>query len=149
MVHNTHTMKPETAKIACMLAAFFLLTQLSAQHLIKDTLPRIHIEEQGIILGDKVAQFPGGMEEWDNYVSQNLRFPKKARKKKREGMVLVWFSIDSLGNVKEAKALNDPGCGLGKEAVRLVMKSPKWIPAEQSGFKANYRQIQTVTFSRK
>jgi protein TonB len=142
-------MKPLAAIIASMLATCLLITELSAQHLIKDTLPCIRIEEQGIILGDKVAQFPGGIEEWDNYVNKNLRFPKKAKKKKREGMVLVWFSIDSLGNVKEAKALNDPGCGLGKEAVRIVMKSPKWIPAEVSGLKANYRQIQTVTFRRK
>jgi hypothetical protein len=74
-----------------MLVGFFLLTELSAQHNVKDTLTCITVAEHGMNFGDKVAQFPGLIKEWNNYIKQNLRFPKKSKKNKKEGMLVWWI----------------------------------------------------------
>lgn len=45
----------------------------------------------------------------------------------------VLFLVDKEGNISEVAALNDPGGGLTEEAIRIIAKVPKWIPAEQNG----------------
>ncbi len=60
--------------------------------------------------------------------------------------VVLSFLVDENGNVKEVKAVNDPGYGTAQEAVRMMQNSPKWTPAVQNGHKVTARVKQTVTF---
>jgi hypothetical protein len=141
-------MQPHTIKLISAFIAIILGISLSAQSLRRDTMAHVITYGNGLILGEREATFPGGIEAWDNYIIQNIQLPKKAAKQKKEGMVLVWFKVDSLGNIIAAKALNDPGCGLAEAAVRVVRDGPKWIPAEQSGLKVNYCMVHPVVFNK-
>jgi protein TonB len=57
------------------------------------------------------------------------------------------FVVTSTGEVRNVEALNDPGYGTAAEAVRIIEKGPKWIPAEQNGNKVNYFVTQTIVFA--
>lgn len=92
------------------------------------------------------AEFPGGAEAWRRYLERNLQYPDAATENGTQGAVRVQFVVDREGNISEVQALNDPGDGLGEEAVRIIKKGPKWKPAEQNGRKVIYRHIQTITF---
>ncbi|MGE5520026.1 MAG: energy transducer TonB, partial [Candidatus Dadabacteria bacterium] len=49
--------------------------------------------------------------------------------------VQVRFLVDKDGSISDAQALNDPGYGLGKGAVEVLKRGPKWTPGEQNGKK--------------
>jgi len=78
------------------------------------------------------GEFKGGDSAFQKYIQQNLVYPKKAKRKKIEGTVTVQFILGKFGDILEAKALSGPE-ELHKSAVGVIMKSPKWDPAIQSG----------------
>lgn len=92
------------------------------------------------------AEFPGGADAWRRYLERSLQYPEAAQENGIQGVVRVQFIVDKEGNISEVQALNDPGEGLAEEAVRIIKKGPKWVPAEQNGRKVIYRHIQSITF---
>lgn len=58
----------------------------------------------------------------------------------------VRFVVEKDGSVSEAKALNDPGYGLAKSAVKVVQTGPKWTAAEQNGKKVRSYHTQPISF---
>jgi TonB family protein len=80
-----------------------------------------------------MPQFPGGEAAWNAYVEKNLAYPPMAIESKTEGKVLVQCRVDVLGKLSSFKILENPGNGLGEEALRIVKQSPDWIPGQQSG----------------
>ncbi|HWB26763.1 MAG TPA: energy transducer TonB [Chitinophagaceae bacterium] len=94
------------------------------------------------------AQFPGGMDEWVKYLRRNLRAEVATDNGAPAGKypVVVSFLVDKQGNVSEVKAENDPGYGMAAEAVRVIQRSGKWIPAVQNGRNVIFRQKQSIIF---
>lgn len=92
------------------------------------------------------AEFPGGPDAWRRFLERNLQYPEGAQENGTQGVVKVQFIVDKTGAISEVTALNDPGDGLADEAVRIIKKGPKWVPAEQNGRKVIYRHIQAITF---
>lgn len=61
--------------------------------------------------------------------------------------VLVRFLVERDGSVAQVSVQgNDPGYGLGKAAVEVLKKGPKWSPGEQNGRKVRSFQLQPITF---
>lgn len=108
---------------------------------VKDIHPRKKIEmkwlqsesDQTVIVGlDLMPKFPYG--EVSRWLSQNIQYPEKAKKERREGKVLVQFIIEKDGRVSNAHVL----CGgsnpdLEHEAVRVVQMMPNWQPGIKNG----------------
>lgn len=92
------------------------------------------------------AEFPGGIDAWRRYLERNLQYPDAAVSDETQGVVRVQFVIDTEGNVSDVVALNDPGNGLAEEAIRIIARGPKWIPAEQNNRKVKYRHSQPIIF---
>ena len=71
------------------------------------------------------------------YITSNMKYPKKARKNKITGMVLVRFVVETDGTVSEANVINDIGGGCGDEALRVVKNMnnlvTKWTPGKMAG----------------
>lgn len=57
------------------------------------------------------------------------------------------FLVNKDGGVENVVAENNPGYGTADEAVRVIEKGPKWIPAEQNGKKVNYLMKQVIVFN--
>jgi periplasmic protein TonB len=76
---------------------------------------------------EKLPEFPGGMSKFYAFVGANFEKPDL-----ESGQILrvqVSFVIEKDGSMTDIKVLQDPGFGLGIEAIR-VLKSlkTKWIP---------------------
>ena len=81
---------------------------------------------------DKMPEFPGGMSRFYTYVGNNFNRPELDTD--RTMRVYVSFVIEKDGSMTDITVKNDPGYGLGKEAVR-VLKSlkTKWTPGILDG----------------
>jgi len=95
------------------------------------------------------AEFPGGKAAWQKYLERNLNRNIVVDKGGPPGKytVVVSFIVDKSGNVSDVKAENDPGFGTKDEAVRIIVKGPKWKPAIQNGKNVIYRNKQSITFT--
>jgi hypothetical protein len=81
---------------------------------------------------DVKPDFPGGIDEFNRFVAKNFNPPNVAGLK---GKVYVTFVIEKDGSLTDIKILRDLGYGTGKEAIRVLELSPKWLPGEQNGQK--------------
>jgi protein TonB len=81
---------------------------------------------------DKMPDFPGGMAKFYTYVGNNFHRPELDAE--RILKVYVSFVVEKDGSLTDIMVKNDPGYGLGKEAVR-VLKSlkTKWNPGILNG----------------
>ena len=101
------------------------------------------------------ATFPGGLTAWRNYLEKNLRADMGSRYTKvksgqtKKLTVIVSFLVDKEGNISQVTAKNPDNAHkkIVQEAIRVIKKSPNWIPAEQDGKKVIYRQIQSIVFA--
>lgn len=60
--------------------------------------------------------------------------------------VQVKFLVERDGSIADVQALNDPGFGLGKGAVEVVKKGPRWSPGVQNGKQVRSYHTQPITF---
>ena len=77
-------------------------------------------------------QYPGGLQEFYKFIGKKYRVPNV---KGLTGKVFISFVIEKDGSVTDLKVISDIGYGTGEEAVRVLKKCKKWIPAEQNGKK--------------
>lgn len=82
---------------------------------------------------DKYAEFPGGIDALFSFLLENIEYPEEAREKDIEGRVIVKFIIDETGTVKDAAIAKGVHPLLDNEALRVVHKLPRFIPAEYDG----------------
>lgn len=94
------------------------------------------------------AKFPGGPDAWQKFLERNLKqdVPVENGAPPADYKIVVSFIVDKEGNVTEIRAENDPGYGIASEAIRVIQRSGKWVPALQNGRNVIYRQMQTIIF---
>ena len=97
---------------------------------------------------EKPAEFPGGPKGWTNYLMNNLDrdLPVKNKAVTGKYTIKLNFLVNKDGGVENVVAENNPGYGTADEAIRVIEKGPKWIPAEQNGKKVNYLMKQVIVF---
>ena len=111
-----------------LVIAFFTFQMISAQETTKVVHDSIY-NTAGI---EVKPDFPGGMGEFYKYFARNYKTPNV---KRLNGKVFVTFVIERDGSIVDIKVLREIGYGTGEEAIRVLNKSPKWIPGEQDGKK--------------
>jgi protein TonB len=74
--------------------------------------------------------FPGGINKFYKFVGDNYQTPEEDGLK---GKVYVTFVVEKDGSLTDIKVIRDIGYGTGKEAIRVLKKSPKWSPGIQNG----------------
>jgi protein TonB len=93
------------------------------------------------------SQYPGGSSAWLRYLNRNFHYPEDAMASEIQGMVVVQFIVDKEGGVSEVQAISGPEeGGLREEAVRVIKKSGKWIPAIQNGRQVKSYKKQPIVF---
>lgn len=81
------------------------------------------------------------------YLSENIRYPKAAKKAKIEGMLKIGFLVDNKGHIKNVKSLTpNEDATLEKEAVRVVSEMPAWIPGKEDGKPVDIHYALPVNF---
>ena len=119
-----------------------------------------HKSTDDVVIFEKVqqpAEFPGGIEGWSKYLQSKLNarlgtkyIPLVKGQKTAKATVVVDFIIDKDGNVSDVHAEktipSDVHPALINEAIRVIEKGPKWIPAKQNGKLVKYRHRQNITW---
>ena len=82
---------------------------------------------------EKLPEFPGGLTEFYKFIGKKFKMPAEAQKNKLEGKAYMQFIIEKDGSLSDIKTLQDPGYGIGDEAIRVLKLSPKWTAATQEG----------------
>jgi protein TonB len=97
-------------------------------------LDKITIEEKvdssKNITAERIPEFPGGIEKFMSYVSKNFRMPQSSH---NTGKVIVAFIIEKDGSVTNVKVSRGLSSDIDNEAIRVVSRSPKWLPGIQNG----------------
>lgn len=88
--------------------------------------------------------FSGGDDSLKSYVLSNIKYPKQAIEERVEGLVLVYFKVNSWGHVFGVKA--DKDNLLSIEAVRVVSAMPNWWPTKSVGMPSVFHYILPVQF---
>lgn len=98
---------------------------------------------------EEMPHFPGGKAMLSEYISSNIKYPKKARKNKIAGTVPVNFTVDAKGYIKNVYVAKGKGIDpdLDKEAIRVISEMPKWDPGSQRGKKVPVDLSVPVKFS--
>ncbi len=101
------------------------------------------------------AQFPGGLSVWAQFLQNNINtklgrkyIPLPKNESSATQVAMVDFVIDANGNVTDVKVTNanDVHPKLVEEAIRVISKSPKWIPATMNGKNVTYHAKQPINF---
>ena len=94
------------------------------------------------------AYFPGGDNAWIRFLSTNINSMVPVKKGAPAGTytVIVRFIVTKDGSVADIQPLTDYGYGMEAEAMRVIAKSPKWIPAVQNKRKVNAYRQRPLTF---
>lgn len=105
-------------------------------------------DDDGIVLTvEKESEFPGGMGAWARFLHKNLNYPEDAQNNEIQGKVVVRFIVDREGNVSDVEVVSGPEQGgLREEAVRVIKRSGKWVPALQNGRNVKSYKQQPITF---
>lgn len=148
-----------TAILIFSLLAFFS-PELTAQQ-PKDSANSSDKDDVFALL-DESATFPGGPAAFYKYVSKNLSYPKKAKRVGIKGRVYVEFFVGQDGSIDPETIrcptadelaqfqlptddlVVDESCR--KEAMRLIRKSPDWIPAKQKSVDVKQRMTIPIFF---
>lgn len=92
-------------------------------------------------------QFKGGMDAMYAYMTDNIRYPKKALKKDIVGKVLVSFIVGTDGKIVEAQVTRPVDPLLDAEALRVVREMPSWEPGKTDDIPVKCRYNLPVVFS--
>lgn len=91
------------------------------------------------------SEFPGGQQEWVNFLQKNLTYPGKAVRKRIEGEVILQFIVCTDGTVCNIEAVSGPE-ELRKSAVEALKKTPNWTPAIQDGKNVKSYKKQPIVY---
>ena len=93
------------------------------------------------------AEFPGGMAALRAFLAENCHYPKEAREKNQQGVVLLEFAVEEDGTISTITVLRSACEALDEEAIRVVKAMPKWKPGENDGLPCrSYFQLP-ITFT--
>ena len=84
--------------------------------------------------------------DFDDYISSNMKYPSNAKNDGIEGVVIVEFTISKNGKTKDPKIIKGLETELDAEAIRLIKKSPEWIPANLNGVEEEHKMQWTIQF---
>ena len=101
---------------------------------------------------DLVSDMPipeGGNSGFYDFISKNIRYPKKAKQHDVEGRVLVQFIINEYGKLVDPQVVKGIGYGCDTEAIRVLTQSPRWSPGKQNGRSVKVRIILPIFFKLK
>ena len=87
-----------------------------------------------------------GMKEFYQYISENLKYPEKAKQSGIQGKVFVQFIVDDKGKLTKVEAVKGIGGGCDEEAVRVLQDAPNWNPAKVVDMPVKTRMILPITY---
>ncbi|MFD0766235.1 TonB family protein [Mucilaginibacter lutimaris] len=91
--------------------------------------------------------FKGGYQAFGQYLGNNIVYPTYARKNMIQGRVILTFVVEKDGKLSDIKVVKSVDPVLDTEAVRVLEKSPKWLPGIIMGQPVRVQYSVPVNFA--
>ena len=95
---------------------------------------------------DNWPSFPGGTQELQKYLKENIVYPADALREGVQGRVIVSFIVEKDGTLTNTVAVKKVYPSIDSEAFRIVSRMPKWIPATNKGQLCRVRYSIPIDF---
>ncbi|HEX7847729.1 MAG TPA: hypothetical protein VF476_18140 [Chitinophagaceae bacterium] len=97
---------------------------------------------------DTVASFPGGRAAWIKFIEKNLNPAVWVENGAKKGTynVIIKFTVMKDGTLLDFVPATKYKHGFEEEVIRVLKRSPKWIPAKKNGVNVNSRTEQNQVF---
>ena len=82
---------------------------------------------------EQLPEFPGGAVALMKWLTQNLRYPDAARRRKLQGRVVTQFIVNADGSLSDLKVVEPVDPQLDREALRVLRMMPAWKAGNQDG----------------
>jgi protein TonB len=93
------------------------------------------------------AYYLGGDTAFLHFLNHNLRYPDSAVSNRIEGTVIVQFIVNKDSTISDVHAISGPeNGGLREEAVGVISRSGKWVPAIQNHYIVRSYKKQPIIF---
>lgn len=103
-------------------------------------------EEKVFDVVEQMPQFPGGSSAMFEYLATSIKYPEKAEENGIQGRVICTFVVNTDGSISDVKVSKSVDPTLDKEAKRIILEMPKWIPGRQDGKPVKVKYTVPVTF---
>jgi len=117
------------------------------EELVIAEAPNEEIADEVFTIVEVMPSYPGGNTKFYEYVSKNLKYPRRALKANVEGKVIVQFLVAQNGDISEIEILKGIGFDCDEEAIRVLESSPKWIPGQHQGRNVKVKVTLPLTFN--
>ena len=114
----------------------------------KEDVPKASTSQNGevYIVVEQMPEYPGGMSELMKYIARNIKYPADAVREKKQGRVIVQFTVGTDGYTSDFKVIHSVSPSLDAEAKRVLANMPKWTPGMQRGKAVPVKYTVPVTF---
>ena len=85
------------------------------------------------VIPSEMARPIGGYQSFKGYLSDELKYPEKAKSEAIAGKVVVEFYVEADGRLTDFNIIKGLGSGCDEEAIRLIKEGPMWNPAKNEG----------------
>ena len=115
----------------------------AAEHLSVDELQVDYGEDKAVFMVvEKMPSYPGGMQEFNRYISQNLMIPADIKAINQK--VLVEFVVDVDGSIDDIRVLTNVDSKIRNEIIRVFKACKKWTPGMQRGKAVKVKMIVPI-----
>lgn len=104
------------------------------------------IQKDRFVAVEQLPEFPGGREQLGRFISSTIQYPSEAATDGIQGEVVVSFTVNEKGYIRNPKVIKGMGAGLDEEALRVVLKMPQWNPGKQGGEAVSVQYNLPITF---
>lgn len=118
----------------------------ASQPLQQDHKKRKFSKDEVFVVVENPPSFPGGIKALMSFLSDNIKYPKDAKKAGIQGRVICQFVVAKDGSVNNIKVVRGVSKSLDAEAVNALSKMPKWNAGTQRGEKVNVKYMLPVNF---
>jgi protein TonB len=102
--------------------------------------------EEIFTIVEEKPEFPGGIQAFYQYVSDELKYPARALRMQIQGRVFVQFVVEKDGSVGQVQVVKGIGAGCDEEALRVMRAVPKFNPGKQRGRPVRVRMVLPINF---
>lgn len=95
---------------------------------------------------DKRPEFIGGKSKFYTYLGHTVRYPANARTFNIQGKVELSFVLEKDGSLSNFRIVKSAGPDPDGEALRVLRKSPKWLPGVKDGQPVRTSHQEPINF---
>lgn len=104
-------------------------------------------QEETYEIVEEMPEFPGGVSNMNEFLSNSIIYPKYAVDNNIEGRVVLEFVVNIDGTLTDIKIKRSVHKSLDNEALRVVKSMPKWKPGKNDGKLVRVKYILPIGFN--